>query len=453
MPSFLLAALALLCCLVSSRVLAADDQAALDLADRLAQPPLQPTAAPTDTTAARDWKIAFETAVAHYNAAHPSRPAALNDTLRASLTLTYDHALNTRWRVRLADQLDSGWRADSTLDGSSRGTPGGGPTRALNTLREAYISWQPTTLWSLDAGRINQREGVATGFNPTDFFKVHALRSVISIDPASLRENRQGTVMLRGQRVWEGGALTALIAPALAPAASGNSNGSGSGSNGIFNPDFAATNGLTRYLLSATQRLTPNLAPEFLLYGGTGLEPQFGVNLSGLLDEASVAFAEYALGRATPLARLPDEAAHVRHTYSKLATGLTHTWNSNLAVTFEYDYDGAAADRSTWQQLTQAPVALAAYRQAAATAQELPTRQSLFLYASWNDIGLRHLGLLAMARYSLIEHSYFTWFETRYHWPRTEVALQWQASYGASHSAYGAAAQKQIVQALFLVYF
>ena len=46
-------------------------------------------------------------------------------------------------------------------------------------------------------GRINVRNGAALGYNPTDFFRSGALRSVVSIDPNSLRENRLGTVMLR----------------------------------------------------------------------------------------------------------------------------------------------------------------------------------------------------------------------------------------------------------------
>jgi hypothetical protein len=85
----------------------------------------------------------------------------------------------------------------------------------IGTLKEAYVSWQPHSSLLLDAGRINGRQGVAFGYNPTDFFRSDAIRSVVSIDPNSLRDNRLGTVMLRGQQLWDSGALSVVYAPRL----------------------------------------------------------------------------------------------------------------------------------------------------------------------------------------------------------------------------------------------
>ena len=56
---------------------------------------------------------------------------------------------------------------------------------------------RPDTL--IDLGRINVRNGVALGYNPTDYFRAGAVRAAVSVSPASLKENRQGSVMLRGQ--------------------------------------------------------------------------------------------------------------------------------------------------------------------------------------------------------------------------------------------------------------
>src|SRR5262249_56082061 len=67
-----------------------------------------------------------------------------------------------------------------------------------------------------DGGRINLKSGVAIGFNPTDFFKTRAVVEPLSIDPAVLREDRLGTVMLRGQFVWRHGSVSAAFAPRVA---------------------------------------------------------------------------------------------------------------------------------------------------------------------------------------------------------------------------------------------
>jgi hypothetical protein len=80
----------------------------------------------------------------------------------------------------------------------------------------------PTRLGHLEVGRINVRNGVALGFNPTDFFKTGSLVDQASLDPTVVRLNRLGTVMTRFQasgghssldRLWE---LTGTI-PAPAP--------------------------------------------------------------------------------------------------------------------------------------------------------------------------------------------------------------------------------------------
>jgi hypothetical protein len=99
------------------------------------------------------------------------------------------------------------------------------PTRSAGVVKEAYLSWQPTSDRVLDIGRVNLRLGAATGYNPTDFFKVAAIRLETSPEPESRRKNRMGSVMLRGQQLAAGGrsrcsfrrALTASATPKILP--------------------------------------------------------------------------------------------------------------------------------------------------------------------------------------------------------------------------------------------
>ncbi|TKC91254.1 hypothetical protein FAZ69_07595 [Trinickia terrae] len=398
--------------------LAAGDEGALQLAD----------SASAAASAHSDWRRAFEFAAGNYTAANQAGSVLLNDNLRVSSSLAYDGAIAPGWRAVFGNQLDAGWRA------------GTGRYNAIDTLKQAYVSWRPTTSTIIDAGRVNLREGVASGFNPTDFFKAGALRAVTSIDPESLREDRLGSVMLRGQVLWNGGSVTALVSPPLASTPS----------NATFNPDFGATNAKWRYMLSGSQRLFGNFAPQWLVYGGAGISPQFGVDATTLLDNATVGFLEYSAGRSAALADGPHGSDSF---HSKLAAGLTRTFPNKVSVTLEYDYDGASANRAAWDALTANPLRFGQYLGAAGSAQELATRQSLFTYVTWQDAFVVHLDLTAMARYDLVTHSDFTWLEARYHWTRVDLALQWQSNHGPSRSTYGSAAQKQVLQGVLTFFY
>jgi hypothetical protein len=101
-------------------------------------------------------------------------------------------------RAVLSDRLDIDWQH------------GFSQRDEVNTLKEAYLSWQPRNDVILDVGRVNQYSGVAIGYNPSDFFRGGALRSPVSVDPTSIKTDRQGSVMLRGQALWEGRSVTAL---------------------------------------------------------------------------------------------------------------------------------------------------------------------------------------------------------------------------------------------------
>lgn len=301
--------------------LAADDADgdALRLADTAAAAPVTPS----------NWRGTFEAAFANYTAANQAASVTLNDNARVSNTLSYDGTFGN-WRAIVSNRFDAGWRA-----GASR-------YNAVDTLKQAYVSWQASPNALVDLGRVNLREGVASGFNPTDFFKVGALRSVVSIDPESLRENRLGSVMMRGQLLWSGGSMTALVSPRLDTHPN----------DATFNPDLGATNARTRYMLSGSQRLFGNFSPQWLLYGGEGIAPQLGVNATTLIDDATVGFVEYAIGRGSAVG---DFAQTASSWVSKLATGVTHTFASKLSLTLEYDYDGASASGAAWRALQGDP--------------------------------------------------------------------------------------------------
>lgn len=408
-------ALPLIALLVAAPAFALDDDAAaLGLADKTV----------TEAVRARDWHAFGEAA---WNDATLRTPGAPRRFERLSLGVTYDKRFAPQWRAVFADRLDATLEQEPSDDTS------------VNTLQEAYVSWLARPDRVADLGRINTRYGVAYGYNPTDFFRANAVRATVSTDPASQRENRLGSAMARGQQLWEGGSLTALYAPKLAEHPD----------SGTFSPDFGATNATNRWMLAASQRLSEQLAPQFLLFGNAGRPVQFGMNLAALLNDATVLNVEWSGGRSDSLLAqalsLPADTAF----RSRLATGVAYTTSNKLTLSAEYEYSGAALDRDAWDALGRGPrAAYGAYRTYASKVQDPPTRRRVFLRAFWQDAWITHFDLTGNVFVDAVDRSWQVWVEARYHWTQVDVALQWQRNVGAPASQYGALPQRRFTQAL-----
>jgi hypothetical protein len=396
----------------------ADDADALRLADE----------APEAVVRAGDWRSFAEVTL---GAARRRGDGSMRHERRLSLDVRYDHAFADGWRLVFADRLDASWPAPR------------GDDRAINTVKEAYLSRRLARDTLVDFGRVNVRHGAAIGYNPTDYFRRGALRSVVSIDPATLKENRQGSVLLRGQRLWQGGSLTALFSPRLArqPGRDG------------FSLDWGATNDSNRLLVVLTQRID-TLSPQFLFYGEEGRAAQLGINLSGLVNDATVAYVEWSGGRGPSQFAAVLRRADAGDWRNRLAGGLAYTTTNKLSLTAELHYDGAALDDDAWRALRRGPPVLyGLYRQWVWTAQELPTRQALFFRAAWPDAPIPRLDLAAMLNVDLTDSSRRAWLEARYRADRIDYALQWQRNSGGSLSNHGAVPESACWQFAVRFYF
>ena len=395
------------------------DAAALALADKTEPKAEQPS----------DWRVLAEGALIE---SKPRAGGPATHAQRLSLDAQYDTRLAPQWRAVFADRLDLAWRGAPSYD------------NVVNTLKEAYLSWQPGSDNIVDAGRVNLRNGVAAAYNPTDYFRAGAVRSVVSVLPASLRENRLGTAMLRGQTLWSSGSASALYAPKM----------SDQRSTSPFSPDFGATNNQDRWLIVVSQKLAGDISPQWLLYDEERGSPQLGVNLTALLNDATVAHLEWSGGRSRSLIAQalaqPDDTAF----RSRLATGLTVTFPNKLSVTAEYQYNGAGLDDDRWDSLRRGPLgAFLQYRGFVQNLQDLPTKENLFFFARWQDVLIARLDISALQRVSLADHSRLSFLETRYHWDRVDLALQWQVNHGDATSEFGVIPQRRIWQTLVTYFF
>jgi hypothetical protein len=299
----------------------------------------------------------------------------------------------------------------------------------VNTLREAYLSWHATPELIADVGRVNLRYGAALGYNPTDYFKGNALRVVVSSDPTSLRENRQGTVVLQGQKLWSDSSIAAVFSPKL---------GNPPPSTSTFSLNFGATNPSNRWLVAASHKFSEELNPQVVVYGGEHLSTQAGLNVSGLLTRAAVAYLEFSGGRGPSMITQAQGLSQPEVSQQRGAVGLTYTTDFNLSLTAEFEYNSAAPSRSEWAALmASAPLDSVRLLQFAQAQQDLPVRRAIFLYASWRDMVVRNFDLTAFVRHDANSRSREQWIEAGYHWSKAELALRWQQYAGSSSTPFG----------------
>jgi hypothetical protein len=377
----------------------------------------------------REWRVFAEGALARsWLRGTNTRPT----DSRLSLDLHFDSTIAPAVRAILSDRLDLMHSSAAPRETN------------VNTLREAYLSWHARPDLIGDLGRVNLRYGAAFGYNPTDFFKAGALRSVVSPDPVSLRENRQGTFVVQGQKLWSGGSLTGLYSPRLARHAS----------ESTFSLDAGATNPRNRWLIAGSHKVADAFSPQVLLHGGTDTPTQVGLNISSLLNDATVAFLEFSTGKGRTLVADALGTSDEERTQRRAAVGMTYTTAFNLSFTAEAEYNSAAPDRRQWESFSSASPGNALRLLGTSEAlQELAVRRALFFYAAWRDVGMRNLDVTAFMRRDMETRSRAHWIEARYRWAATELALQWQLYTGDPGSLYGSVPEPRRIELLLRYFF
>lgn len=380
--------------------------------------------------AARPFRLFVEGALGH-----ASRRYGLDDeTLgRASVDFYWAPRLGEQWRAVLSNRLDY-------LDPAEPGWP-----HTVNSLREASVGWQDAAAEAgFDVGRVNYRLGPAYGFNPTDYFRDGSLRVVTSADPLSWRDNRMGTVMLRGQMLRGGWAATGVLAPKL----------DDERSTASFSADLGATNHTDRALVVVSSPTVGTTSGQGTLFYERGKGWQAGANATTLLTDATVGFVEWSGGRDVvwqPGAERDDLPVR---TANRLAAGLTYTTPTRATLTLEVEYNGFAADPALWEaDPVGGPRILGEYLTWALGRQDIAPKRAVLLYATQDGLLSKRLDLSGFLKWNADDSSRFLWLEARYRWPSVDLALQVQRADGSALSEFGAFVNRQIIQLLTTVYF
>ena len=294
----------------------------------------------------------------------------------------------------------------------------------LNDLKEVYLAWNFSGSHYMDMGRVNVKNGVALGFNPTGYFKKDAVTVRVSQDTSILRENRLGALMFRAQGIWEKGTFTLAVAPEV-PHGRGewwtDSYGGGL--------QLQRTNDRTRVHAKFDMNVFPDLKPELLYFYDDG-RSNVGLNLTRGVGANIIAYAEWNLGQrrgimgdsledARKAGAIPFEAPNVIPTdmgirfQNQLAVGFSYSEKINRTTNIEYHYNEAGFSSQNWDdwfsagataaRLLQIPAMagtgqsvlgqLWAIRQFAQEAQEPLSQHALFIRSFWQDALINRLDL------------------------------------------------------------
>ena len=352
-----------------------------------------------------------------------------SDTLRrATLDYYQSFRLAPAWQAVLSDRLD--YQAPVIV----------GEDYTINSLREAYVGWQQENgATAADLGRINLRQGPAYGYNPTDFFRANSLRTITTVNPLALRENRMGTVALRGQGLWNWGSVSLALAPKL---------GDGPSPHGE-SLDIGATNDLNRGLLVVGARLGQHANGQLLVFKEDGSSAALGLNGTAVLSDAVVGYGEWTHSHEVDLLGRAFGLPERKRTGDRFAGGLTWTSATKLSLTVEYQYNRFALDRDGFENLaTAGPAAVDTYLREAVRRQDLPSRYAFLIYARQQSAFVNNLDITGFVNLGPDDHSWLGWLELRYHWSRLALALQLTQQGGNTASVYGTGTYKRSAQVL-----
>lgn len=296
---------------------------------------------------------------------------------------------NLRLRTRFADGEDYELDEDSHLD-----------------VQELALDVRATDWLNLEAGRINIRSGVATGFNPTDWFKVDSLVVADTFDTMDRRDDRLGTVVAQG--IWHNDDL--VLALGYRPEFDTEPDHWLTDGK-VMGLGLDRTNADTAFFAKLTPLGSTNLSATFHVFYEPD-QPGAGVELSMAVSETVVVFGEWSAqyrynlvdesSRRTPL---PDTVRRAlggsghRGLQNQLAVGATWSlpfgWvgNEDVTLTAEYHFNQAglsAGEVAEWfdagRSGAASPSALWAVRSNASRRQEPLTEHQLFFRFAWTDL-------------------------------------------------------------------
>jgi len=342
---------------------------------------------------------------------------------------------------RLSDRLE--WLAN----------PPAGQARTLNILRELHVSdtlpWGPQGgLCGVDAGRVNWKLGNNVWYSPLDYFKRNASVSTAATTPASIRENRLGTVMLRGQCDSGPDVVQAAVVPRLSKDRSFDTSGVSLG--------LDRTNAQDAFLVRGSRTLAEGSTAEASLLYRDGEGSTLGLGLSQLFGDSVVMGLDVA---NAPALRDADGRSFGRRA-TRAALSLAWTVPAGPTLTLEWLRQQDAYGPAGWDAVrgggNGAPsAAFISYVVSRSGLQELPTRSSYFAMLNWlRAFDNPNYELLAAVSWNPYDGSHYEEAGATWHvGASNSLQLLLERNQGASHTQYGIAPTKSAATLAWMLHF
>ena len=299
------------------------------------------------------------------------------------------------------------------------------------SLLELYVTHAINRDFSVQAGRINVREGNAYSFNPTDYYRANSVKLFVNPSPLVIRESRQGTFSLRGLWLQPQGALSVLYSPKL-----GNP-----GPSDAWGLDSALTNPNHSLLVTWSRTLSEKTNVKLLGLKASDQQWQLGLSGSTLVGNALTLHAEASHGREVGAASAPS--GRVANQWALGGTLTTGQWSWTL----EQAYNGQAVTDATFSQwMISQPEAAYTYLSSAERLQSQNARRNWLLYLSRPDFIWPRVELRGFVRLNPHDHGRMAWLELRRKFVRFDLGYQFTATQGRATSMYGITPAKRLHQ-------
>lgn len=281
-------------------------------------------------------------------------------------------------------------------------------------IKDIYFKTDIDEKYFFELGRVNIKEGVARGYNPTDYFKENS-SFTLSVDPKDKRENRLGSLLLQSTVIADDFTVKVLYSPKIS-----TSNKSIWGNKKHFGLNLQQTNSQGRATLYLSYTGLDDWSTSILLhYNDLGLHT--GLNLSYIQDR-TIIYMETSLNKKedqisqvlksidapTALIETFDDKEKYR---SEISMGLNYTFENSIVTTFEYIYNSAGLSKKEWQNYFDimrsnsqyAPI-LGTARGVVATKSQILSEYTLFTMIRKND-AVPNLDWVAMGWINPIDKS------------------------------------------------
>ncbi|WP_425101087.1 hypothetical protein [Tropicibacter sp. S64] len=337
-------------------------------------------------------------------------------------------------------------------------------------VQELAFSFALGPQTTVQVGRINIRNGVATGYNPTDWFKDDSLVVTGSAAPADRRNERLGVFALTGTTTFGQTLVTAGYRPEIDA-----DMGTIWTDRDNFGLQLHRTNPSDAWFLKVSPNIGDNLSLTMnavMIDGdpGVGFELSGGVgdNLvlySEVMAQQRLSIADEALGTSLGSMGFRNGvgAGQGKEWHYSAALGLNWALPASIAgqqdisLTLEYHLNSAGLDGSEIDALAGATgldrMAAGAIYGVAARRQEPLAQQQVFARAAWNDIwGDSDISLLGF----YVPHDGSGLAQISYDVPVGQNGvfnLRGMTTFGDETSVYGANPNKSSVQMGFTYTF